>query len=76
MTRELAEACETALHVVTDDGRVLKAGRACLFALAVLGWRRTARLLSLPPLVWVVELGYRLVARHRPFFARFLFRPG
>jgi predicted DCC family thiol-disulfide oxidoreductase YuxK len=74
MTRQLAEACATALHVVTDDGKILKAGRACLFVLAAIGRRRTARLLSLPPLVWLVELGYRLVARHRTFFGRFLFR--
>jgi len=74
MTWELAEACAAALHVVTEDGKILKAGRACLFVLGALGWRRTAWLLSLPPLVWVVELGYRLVARHRSFFSRFLFR--
>ena len=27
-----------------------------------LGWRRTSRVLSVPPLVWLVELAYRIVA--------------
>ena len=74
MSWELNEACAKAVHVVTEDGQILRAGRACLFVLAALGWQRTARVLSLPPFVWLVELGYRLVARHRSFFGRFLFR--
>lgn len=74
MTWELAEACAKSIHVVTDYGTTLKAGRACLFVLGALGWRWTARVLWLPPFVWLVELGYQLVARHRTFFSRFLFR--
>jgi hypothetical protein len=27
-----------------------------------------------PPLVWLVELGYRIVARHRGVFSRLMFR--
>jgi hypothetical protein len=45
-----------------------------LCLLHLLGWPRTAAILSLPPLVWVVEIGYRVVADHRPFFGRWLFR--
>ncbi len=30
--------------------------------------------LRFPPLIWAVELGYQIVARNRPFFARYLFR--
>jgi predicted DCC family thiol-disulfide oxidoreductase YuxK len=59
------------VHVVRQDGSVLRAGRATLHVLAGVGWRRTARLLALPPLVWGVELGYRLVAGNRSFFSRF-----
>lgn len=60
------------MHVLTRDGRTLRAGRASLFILGELGWRRTARIAALPPLVWLVELGYRLVAEHRRFWSRIL----
>lgn len=73
MTPDLYAACARAIHVVRADGGVLRAGRACLFVLEQIGWRRTARLLGLPPFLWAVELGYRIVAANRPFFARFLF---
>jgi predicted DCC family thiol-disulfide oxidoreductase YuxK len=74
MTEELHRACARAVHVVRRDGTVMRAGRATLYVLEGLGWRWTGRLLSLPPLVWLVELGYRVVARNRRFFGRFLFR--
>jgi predicted DCC family thiol-disulfide oxidoreductase YuxK len=74
MTPALRAACEKAVHVLTTDGRTLRAGRASLFVLANIGYGWLARPLLLPPFVWLVELGYRIVAAHRPFFARFLFR--
>jgi predicted DCC family thiol-disulfide oxidoreductase YuxK len=74
MTPALYEACQRAIHVITSDGRVLRAGRAALFILERCGLPWTARVLRVPPLVWMVELGYWLVARNRRFFARFLFR--
>lgn len=74
MTPALHAACERALHVVRADGTVLRAGRACLFILEGLGWGWVARCLALPPFVWAVELGYRMVAANRSFFSRFLFR--
>jgi hypothetical protein len=43
-----------------------------LFVSEQLGWRRTSRVLSLTPLVWLVELGYRLVARNRRLVSRLL----
>lgn len=73
MTPALYQACHHAVHVVTADGTVLRAGRATLFILQHIGWFRLARLLQLPPYIWLVEIGYRIVADHRPFFARFLF---
>ena len=73
MTPDIFEACARAVHVVTDQGQVLRAGRACLFILERVGWGWFARLLALPPFVWLVEIFYRIVANHRPFFARFLF---
>jgi predicted DCC family thiol-disulfide oxidoreductase YuxK len=74
MTPTLAAACEKAIHVVRADGTILRAGRACLFILERIGWGRWARLLTVPPFLWLVELGYWIVARNRSFFARFLFR--
>lgn len=67
-------ACERAVHVITPEGKVLRAGRASMYVHERLGWGWFARLLSFPPLIWIVELGYRLVADHRDFFGRFMFR--
>ena len=73
MTPELARACETAVHVITADQQVLKAGRAVLFVLGQLGFRRFERVFSWPPLLFFVELGYALVANNRVFFSKLLF---
>lgn len=74
MTPELARACARAVHVITRDGLTLHAGRAALFILENIGWGVSARLLSYPPFIWIVELFYRIVANNRPFFARYFFR--
>ena len=74
MTPALFAACEKAVHVLTLEGSTLRAGRACLFILEQLGWKWTARLLRLPPLIWIVEIGYWIVAHNRDFFAGILFR--
>ena len=74
MTPDLYEACRRAVHVVTAEGRVIKAGRAAMFVLEEIGYPRwLIRPLTWPPLVWFTELGYWLVARNRSFFARFIF---
>jgi predicted DCC family thiol-disulfide oxidoreductase YuxK len=75
MTEALREACRRAVHVRTTDGRWLRGGRACLFVLEHIGWPRLARIAALPPLVWLVEGGYALVAHNRAFFSRLLPRP-
>jgi predicted DCC family thiol-disulfide oxidoreductase YuxK len=76
MTPELRAACARAVHLVTADGRVLRAGRACLWVLERTGFPLLARVLALPPLVWAVEVGYWLVARNRRLASRVLFRRG
>jgi hypothetical protein len=73
LTPELAAACDRAVHVVTADGAVLRAGRAVLFILERCGWGAAARCLALPPFVWGVEAIYSLVARNRMLVSRFLF---
>ena len=70
---DLAQACQQAVHVVSRQGEVLRAGRAVLFIGGEIGWRRASRLLALPPFVWCVEGLYRIVARHRTLFSRLLF---
>jgi len=71
MTPALYYACERAVHVVKADGTVLRAGRASVFVMDQIGWHTAALILFLPPFIWAVELGYRIVAANRPFFARF-----
>jgi hypothetical protein len=65
-----------AVQVITADGHQLSAGRAILFALEEIDWHPSmVRLGGRRPFVWVVELGYWIVAHNRSFFGRFLFRP-
>jgi predicted DCC family thiol-disulfide oxidoreductase YuxK len=70
VTEEVRRASVHALHVVTAEGRVLSAGRASLFVIGHIGWPLTARVLSWPPFIWAVELGYRLVAHNRGRLSR------
>jgi predicted DCC family thiol-disulfide oxidoreductase YuxK len=74
MTPSLYAACEQAVHVITVNGQVIKAGRAAMFILEEIGFPRwLVRPFTWPPLVWFTELGYRIVAGNRPFFSKFLF---
>lgn len=72
MTPRLYRACPRAVHVVTPDGHVYRAGRAALKILGSIGWGWLERVLSLPPFIWLVEIGYRIVSDNRPFFGRFI----
>jgi hypothetical protein len=74
MSDELAARCARAMHVITPDGRILRAGRASLFVLEKIGWPRLAAVLAQRPLIWIIELGYWVVARNRSLFSRVLFR--
>ena len=74
MTPELRAACKRAMHVITADGEILRAGRAAVFILERIGYPTLGRALRVPPLIWFMELGYFILARNRRFFARFLFR--
>ncbi len=74
MTPEFTAACLEAVQVVFHDGKILSAGRAALFIFSVLGWKRTAGFLSLPPMIWFVEVAYSWVSNHRMIVSRILFR--
>jgi predicted DCC family thiol-disulfide oxidoreductase YuxK len=74
MTPELYEACARAAHVITAEGRIIKAGRAGMFILEEIGYPTwLVRPFTWPPLVWFTELGYRLIADNRGFFSKFMF---
>jgi predicted DCC family thiol-disulfide oxidoreductase YuxK len=73
VTEELRAECEFAMHVITGQGDVIRAGRSVLYIFAGLGWPGMG-LLAMPPFVWFIELGYRFVANHRRFASRFFFR--
>ena len=75
MTPALRAQARKAVQIITADGRQLSAGRAILFALEEIEWHPSVvRLAGRRPFIWVVEFGYWIVARNRPFFGRFLFR--
>lgn len=75
MTPALREASSRAIQVITADGRQVSGGRAVLFALREIGQRPALmRIATTPPLIWLVEAGYRVVARNRQFFSRLIFR--
>ena len=76
MTDALRRACADAVHVITPEGNVLRAGRAVLYVLERVGFPRTARILRVFPFVLFVELGYVIVAKNRRFFSRIMFRNG
>lgn len=67
----LSAACAKAVQVIHPDGQRESAGRAVLTVLKSLGWSGFVRVLRIPPLIWLVELGYRCVAANRPFLGRF-----
>jgi len=74
MTPQLYRASQRAIHVITADGQMIRAGRAAMFVLEQIGYPRwLVRPFTWPPLVWFTELGYWLVANNRPFFSKFLF---
>ena len=73
MTPALYARSERAMQLLLPDGRQLKAGRAALTGLILINtFAGLARIGLVPPFSWVVELGYQILSRNRPFFARFL----
>jgi predicted DCC family thiol-disulfide oxidoreductase YuxK len=77
MTSRLRKQAERAIQVITRDGKQFSAGRAVLFALQEIGWHPwLVRLAQRPPYIWLVELGYWIVARNRPLFSRLVLRSG
>ena len=77
MTPALRYQAERAVQVLTPQGQQLSGGRAVLYVLRQVGWRPwLVGLASRRPFVWLVEGGYRVVARNRQLFSRVMFRRG
>lgn len=75
MTPELYKQAQRAVQVITHDEQHYSAGRAILFILEEVGWHTAlVRWARRRPFIWAIELGYRIVARNRPLFERFMFR--
>jgi predicted DCC family thiol-disulfide oxidoreductase YuxK len=73
MTPEMLETCETSVQVVTSDGVTIGGGRAVLFVLGQLGWKRFERFFTHRALIGIVEAVYKVVATNRVFFSKLLF---
>jgi len=71
LTDAIRAQCEHALHVIQSDDRVLKGADAVFFAYQVTGL--PLALMRIPPLIWVAELGYRVIAANRYWFSKVLF---
>ncbi len=62
--------CEREIHIITEEGKVLKGADAVIEI-----WKKTqhwtsflARILVLPPFIWIARIGYRIVAFFRNRF--------
>jgi hypothetical protein len=76
MTEELVRGCARANHLIAPGGATLRAGRASMHILDVVGRHRFASACPMRPLIWLVEVVYCVVASKRALFSRFLFRTG
>ena len=72
LQRVSPNALRRGVHVITADGRILRSGRAVLFIGEQLGYGWLTRPLSLPPLIWMVEGVYWIIARMRGRLSRWL----
>ncbi len=74
MTPALEARCRRAIQLIPPGGRALSSGRAVLGVLSLLGWKKSAAVLSAAPFVFIVEGGYWLIARNRGLIGRLLTR--
>ena len=65
------EECEKAIQFIDSGGRVSSGADAVtrLHDYGLRGGHALGAFLSLPPIIWVLRLGYKLVARNRSFFS-------
>lgn len=70
----LRARCADQLHVLSPDGHAVVGDQAVLYIYEQLGYGRWIAVLRWPPLSWLTAPGYALLANHRRFFSRFVFR--
>ena len=65
------EDCEKAIQFIDATGRVSSGADAVtrLHDYGLRGGHSLGVFLSLPPIIWVLRLGYKIVAHHRAFFS-------
>lgn len=68
------EQCERGVQLVQSDGRIYSGAHAVLKVLSLAGRRRLTLWCyeAIPPVRWVKDFTYRLVATRRLFFSRFI----
>lgn len=67
------EECEKSVQLILPDQSVYSGAHAVFKALALGGRHRALELYEgFAPFAWAAEFAYRLVARHRPFFSRWV----
>ena len=74
MTEAFRVRCGRSIQLFLPGRSPLSGGKAALAVLSLLGWKKTAACLSRPPLVWGIDVLYRLIARNRGFIGRVIFR--
>jgi predicted DCC family thiol-disulfide oxidoreductase YuxK len=72
------EDCANAVQFIDDDGTILSGADAIarLHRFGLCGGRWLGAVLSVPPVIWFMRLGYRIVARNRSFFSSLRKRRG
>ncbi|MBL8060400.1 MAG: DUF393 domain-containing protein [Chthonomonas sp.] len=72
---ELKDRSKREIIVRLASGRELGGANAVLFILSQSGWGWFARMLMLPPFIWVLGAGYWIIARNRQRISRLLRLP-
>ena len=74
MTPQIRRRCRRAILLLQPGLPMLSAGRAALGVLSLLGWEKSAAILSAAPFIFAIEAGYRLIAFSRPFIGRWMIK--
>jgi predicted DCC family thiol-disulfide oxidoreductase YuxK len=74
MTDALMERGKSEMMVITAQGEVMGGARGVLYIAEKTGAKLLATILGSPLLFWAVDLGYKLVARHRTLVSRVFFK--
>lgn len=65
MNEAFREQCRRAIQLIAPGQKPVSAGRAFLGLLSLLGWKKSAAIMSAAPFAYAVEILYWLIARNR-----------